>query len=145
MLKTDFGKRKRSHEGNPSRDKLKSQDKLRVEKGPQKVREAHNKWKLLTRKRKIVIDAESVHHSEVKRKKLSRKIQKKTTPIKLKNDQNRWQQKHRLVDSRKKRLNNFRRNTMFNAIFTCLCCHRNLFECNVTKFTTALQKLRLSN
>ena len=112
---------------------------MRVEKGPQKVREAQNKWELISRKRKIVIDAESVHQSELKRKKLSRKIQKKTTPIKLKNDQNRWQQKHRLVDSRKKRLNNFKRNTMFNAIFTCLCCHRNLFECNVTKFTSELQ------
>ena len=27
---------------------------------------------------------------------------------------------------------------MFNAIFTCLCCQRNLFECNVNIFTTKL-------
>ena len=27
---------------------------------------------------------------------------------------------------------------MYNAIFTCMCCHRNLFECNVSKFTTKL-------
>ena len=27
---------------------------------------------------------------------------------------------------------------MFNAIFTCICCHRDLFECNVIKFTNNL-------
>ena len=39
---------------------------------------------------------------------------------------------------RKKRLMKFLKKTMFNAIFTCMCCHRNLFECNVVKFTLEL-------
>ena len=38
----------------------------------------------------------------------------------------------------KQRLFRFRRNTMFNSIFICSSCQRYLFECNVTKFTTAL-------
>ena len=75
---------------------------------------------------------------EIKRKKLSRAKQKQEAPLKLKEDQNRWQQKHRLVDSQKKRLYRFKRNTMFNAIFTCMCCQRNLFKFNVTKFTSNL-------
>ena len=57
---------------------------------------------------------------------------------KLKEDQIKWQQKHRLIDSEKKRLKKFRRKTMFNAIFTCICCHRDLFECNVIKFSDNL-------
>ena len=79
-----------------------------------------------------------MHTNEVRRKKLSRNKQKLEAPEKLKKDQRKWHQKHRLVDTEKKRLEKFRRKTMYNAIFTCMCCHRNLFECNVVKFTEEL-------
>ena len=69
---------------------------------------------------------------------MSRRKQQEEDPQKLKDDQNRWKGMGRLVDSEKKRLRKFKRNTMYNAIFTCMCCHRNLFECNVSKFTTQL-------
>ena len=109
-----------------------------MEKGPLKLCEEQNEWELKSRKRKIESDPESVHKNEVRRKKLSRAMQKLEAPEKLKEDQRIWQQKHRLVDTEKKRLKKFRRKTMFNAIFTCLCCHRNLFESNVIEFTEEL-------
>ena len=111
---------------------------MRVEKGPIRIRKEQNAFECLSRKRKMESDPMRLKSDEIKRKKLSRTKQKQEAPIKLKEDQNRWQKKHRLVDSEKKRLHRFRRNTMFNAIFTCMCCQRNLFECNVTKFTPAL-------
>ena len=70
---------------------------------------------------------------------MSRTKQRTEAPEKLKEDQNKWQQKLRLIDSEKKRLKKFRRKTMFNAIFTCMCCQRDLFECNVIKFTDNLE------
>jgi hypothetical protein len=92
----------------------------------------------LSRKRKQEGEPETLHFNEKVRKKLSRKKQLNENPQKVKDDQNRWQEKSRLIDSEKKRLSKFRRSTMFNAIFTCMCCQRNLFECNVSKFTTQL-------
>ena len=83
-------------------------------------------------------DPETLHKNEKFRKKLSRKKQQEENPRKVKEDQNKWQQKCRLVDSEKKRLYKFKKKTMFNAIFTGLCCHRNLFECNVSNFTNKL-------
>ena len=118
--------------------KTKSWNRLRVEKGPIKIREEQKAFECQSRKRKIKTDPVRLHMGEIKRKKLSRAKQKQEAPLKLKEDQNRWQQKHRLVDSQKKRLYRFKRNTMFNAIFTCMCCQRNLFECNVTKLTSSL-------
>ena len=118
--------------------KEKSRNKLRVEKGPRKMREEQNTWDLLSRKRKMESDPENVHRNEVRRKKLSIAKQKSEAPEKLREDQKKWQQKHRLVDTEKKRLKKFRRKTMFNAIFTCLCCQRNLFECNVIEFNEEL-------
>ena len=115
--------------------KAKSRNKLRVERGPIKVRKEQNTTKFQSRKRKMERDPEKVHGDEKKRKKLSRIKLKQGAPKKFREAQNIWQQKHRLVDSRKKRLHNFKRNTMFNAIFTCMCCQRNLFECNVVRTT----------
>ena len=119
--------------------KVKSRDKSRVEKGPENIRKDQREWKLNSRKRKIEEDAGSVHINEQKRKNLSRNKQRMEDPEKLKENQNMWQQKYRLVDSEKKRLRKFKRNTMFNAMFTCICCQRNLFECNVNIFTTKLR------
>ena len=109
-----------------------------MEKGPQHIKNAQNSWKRLSRKRKHENEPESLHLNEKERKKLSRHKQLKENPQKVKNDQNRWQESSRLIDSEKKRLRKFKRSTMFNAIFTCLCCQRNLFECNVSQFTTQL-------
>ena len=130
------GKETVQKEANKEKDK--SRDKLRVEKGPLKLRNAQNVWKLQSRKRKMESDPESVHTNMVRQKKLSRAKQKLEAPEKLREDQRKWQQKHRLVDTEKKRLEKFRRKTMFNAIFTCLCCQRNLFECNVIEFNEEL-------
>ena len=66
--------------------KIKSQNKLRVEKGPQRLKEIQNAFELQSRKRKLAKDAESIHKDEVKRKKLSREKQKKDTPIKVRDE-----------------------------------------------------------
>jgi hypothetical protein len=121
-----------------NKTKLKSQTKLRVEKGPTNIRNEQNARKEESRKRKVEDDHNALHTNEKDRKKLSRQKQKEENPRTVKEDQNKWQQKHRLVDSEKKRLMKFRKKTMFNAIFTCVCCQRNLFESNVIKFTTKL-------
>jgi hypothetical protein len=118
--------------------KVKSRDKLRVEKGPEINQKEQNAWENQSRKRKLEVNPEALHINEQSRKKLSRKKQRREAPEKLKEYQIKWQQKHRLVDSEKKRLKKFRRKTMFNAIFTCICCHRDLFESNVIKFTNNL-------
>ena len=47
-------------------------------------------------------DPESVHTNEVRQKKLSRAKQKLEAPEKLREDQRKWHQKHRLVDTEKK-------------------------------------------
>ena len=95
-------------------------------------------WKEKSRKRKLDADPESLHNNEKKRKKLSRQKQIKENPQKVKYVEKIKQQKCRLVDSEKKRLRKFRQQTMFNAVFICICCQRKLFECNVTKFTDKL-------
>ena len=82
--------------------KEKSRNRLRVEKGPLKLCEEQNAWELKSRKRKMESDPESVHKNEVRRKKLSRAMQKLEALEKLKEDQRKWQQKHRLVDTEKK-------------------------------------------
>ena len=51
----------------------------------------------------------------------------------VKEDQNKRQTKHRLINSVHKRLKKFKEETMYNAIFICSCCHRKLFHSNVTK------------
>ena len=48
------------------------------------------------------------------------------------------QNKCRIVDSQNTRLKKFRERTMYNAIFTCTCCQRNLFDCNVSGFDDKL-------
>ena len=121
-----------------NKHKVKNRAKSLVEKGPQNIRIDQNNWKRLNRKRRQESEPETLHLNEKVRKRLSRKKQLNENSQKDRDDQNRWQLKSRLIDSEKKRLTKFRRSTMFNAIFTCMCCHRNLFECNVSKFTIEL-------
>ena len=66
---------------------------------------------------------------------MEKTLKKLEAPEKFRKDQWKWNQKRRLIDTEKKRLEKFIRKTMYNAIFTCMCCHRNRFECNVVKFT----------
>ena len=120
--------------------KLRSRDKLRVEKGPLIQRKEQNVWKQESRKRKLDADPKTLRNNESKRTKLSRQKKIKESPQKVKHDEKERQQKCRLVDSEKMRLRNFRQNTMFNAIFICICCQRKLFECNVTQFTDKLRE-----
>ena len=121
-----------------NKHKIKSRTKVIVERGPQNIRREQNEWEMQSRKRKMENNPEELHNMEKVRKKLSRKKQISQNPEKVKEDQLRWQQKARPVDTENKRLLRFRKKTMFNAIFTCICCQRNLFECNVVKFTTKL-------
>ena len=65
--------------------------------------------------------------------------QRKTNPKKVKQDQIKRHEKCRKVNTEQKRLKKFRESTIFNAIFTCCCCQRNLFTGNVTKFNQRLQ------
>ena len=89
--------------------KLKSRDKLRVEKGPLNQRKEQNIWKQESRKRKIDADPKTLHNNENKRKKLSRQKKIKENHQKVKHDEKVRQQKCRLVDSEKKGLRKFRK------------------------------------
>ena len=84
------------------------------------------------------VDPEETRNKESKKKSLSRTRQKLNDPQKLKEDEQRRQKKKRLIDSEKKRLRRFKERTMLNAIFTCSCCQRNLFDCNVSKLDSKL-------
>ena len=119
--------------------KLRSRNKLRVELGPKHLRMQQNHWKEASRKRKLADDEESTRNKENFRKKLSRNTQRERDPENVKENQRKWQQKSRLIDSLKKRLKKFKERTMLNAIFTCSCCHRNLFDCNVCKLDNKLK------
>ena len=118
--------------------KIKSRDKILVERGPVQIRKEVNEWKLKSRKRRMDENPEILLSAEKEKKGLSRKKQRKVNPEKVKEDQRKWQNKTRLVNSEKQRLKKFRERTMFNAIFTCSCCQRNLFQCNVSKFDAKL-------
>ena len=72
---------------------------------------------------------------ENNRKRLSLRRLRNENHAKVKQNQNIWQTKHRQVNSVQKRLKKFKEETMYNAIFICSCCHRKLFESNVTKIT----------
>ena len=95
--------------------KAKSRANLIKERGIAQVTNQEKNRKLQSRKRKMQIDPKSVHANEKSRKRQSR-----------------------LVDSAKKRLRKFMQQTMFNAIFTCSCCQRNLFDCNVSNIDSKL-------
>ena len=71
--------------------------------------------------------------NESNRKKLSLTKQRRENPEVLRENLKKWQTKCRLVEHEKDRLRKFLKRTMYNAIFTCCCCQRNLFECNVSK------------
>ena len=118
--------------------KIKSRNKLLVEKGPIQIWDQENQWKKESRKRNIEVNPKETRNKENKKKSLSRKRQKMNDPHKVKEDQQRWHKKSRLIDSEKKRLKRFRERTMLNAIFTCSCCQKNLLDCNVCKWETKL-------
>ena len=110
-------------------------DKKRVELGPRQLKHQINERQTKSRKRRLERDAETLKVQEEGRKRLSRKRLREEDYGKVKENQNKWQTKHRLINSRQKRLKKFRENTMYNAIFVCSCCHRKLFQSNVTKIT----------
>ena len=110
-------------------------DKKRVELGPRQLKHQINERQTKSRKRRLEEDAETLKVQEEGRKRLSRKRLREEDYGKVKENQNKWQTKHRLINSRQKRLKKFRENTMYNAIFVCSCCHRKLFQSNVTKIT----------
>ena len=57
----------------------------------------------------------------------------------MKDDQNRWQGKHRRVMNAIDRLCEFKKATMYNAIFICICCHQRMFQSNVRLYTKQLK------
>ena len=114
--------------------------KKRVELGPVQLRKDINERQSKWRKRKTEEDPEHLRNEENKRKGLSLKKQRMENHEKVKENQNKRKSKTRLVDSRNTRLKNFRENTMYNAIFICSCCHRKLFQSNVTKLTENIKE-----
>ena len=72
------------------------------------------------------------------RKRLSRCKQREENPKKVKEDQLRWAEQFNLNQTEEKRIKKFLRSTLYNAIFTCICCQRNLFESNVHKVDSKL-------
>ena len=117
-------------------NRAKSRNKQLVEKGPAHIRKENNAWKLKSRMHKMDEEPETVHKDEKKRKLLSRQRLKEENPDKVKVDQRKWNNKRNHVNSEKKRLKKFRERTMFNAIFTCSCCQRNLLTVMSIKLMT---------
>ena len=111
-----------------------------MERGPVQIKMKSKHWKTESRKRKLEVDPDpvSTRSEENKKRRLSRKKQRENNPEKVKENQSKWQKSSRLIDSEKKRLKRFKERTMMNAIFTCSCCQRNLFDCNVCKLDAKL-------
>ena len=57
----------------------------------------------------------------------------------MKDNQKRWQEKHRRVINEIDRLREFKNATMYNAIFICICCHQRMFQSNVRIYTDQLE------
>ena len=87
------------------------------------------------KKKQLEEDPTNLKAKETNRKRLSLKRQREEDHEQVKQDQNKRQTKHRLINSVHKRLKKFKEETMYNAIFICSCCHRKLFQSNVTKVT----------
>ena len=112
--------------------KTKSDSKIRKKIGDAAVKEKQNERKAksdVNIRMKIGDGAMKEIHG--KRKRLSRNKQKVTNPQKFKNDRKRWDETYKLSNSEKSRLLKFLRSILYNAIFPCICCQRNLFESNV--------------
>jgi hypothetical protein len=112
-------------------------DKKRVELGPiqlnQEIKQRVQKY----RKQQLEEDPTNLKVKENNRnwKRLSLKRHREEDHAKVKENQNKRQTKHRIINSVHKRLKKFKVETMYNAIFICSCCHRKLFNSNVTKLT----------
>ena len=101
-----------------NKQKIKSRNKLIVERGPVQIKIQENKWKRESRKQNLEVDPEGTRNEERKRKGLSMKRQRQNDPEKFKEDQRKRQMKSKLIDSEMKRLKKFKERTMLNAIFT---------------------------
>ena len=115
--------------------KAKSDMKHRVEQGPLKVKKDQNERKAKSRMNQIATNPEILKINETNRKKLSLQKQRRENPEQLRANLLKWQAKCRRVESERERIHRFLKRTMYNAIFTCCWCQRNLFECNVSKLT----------
>ena len=80
------------------------------------IRKKQNEWESISRKRKIDNNSAEVKKDERKRKNLSRNKQREADPVKVKENQLKWQMKSRLINTEKKRLNRFREQTKSNSI-----------------------------
>ena len=86
-----------------------------------------------------VEDEQSVKEQQAQRNRLSRGKRKAVDPQQMKDNQNRWQEKHRRVINEIDRLREFKNATMYNAIFICICCHQRMFQSNVRIYTDQLE------
>ena len=87
-------------------------------------------------------DEEKVKEQQAQRNRLSRGKRKADDPQKTKDDQNRWQEKHRRVINEIDRLREFKKATMYNAIFICICCHQ---ECSSQMFASITKSLKMKS
>ena len=120
--------------------KTKSRNKLIVEKGPVLIKKEQTEWKSKSREKLL----EKKGCIQIKKennawKLQSRKRKFRNDPHQLLEDERKRKEKSRIVDSERKRLKKFIERTMYNAIFTCSCCQRNLFDSNVIKFDDKLK------
>ena len=88
----------------------------RLADNPEKFKEDHNLWQ---------------------KKHLTNK--KEQDPENLKTAQNQWQAKCRKIETAEDRLREFRKATMFGAIFLCISCQTRQFFSNVQEFTEKIE------
>ena len=122
-----------------NKKKAKSRTKLIVEKGPIQVRKGEKESTMKNREKSIIeCGLENVRKEEKKRTLKSRKRRMIHEPQIVLDAEKKRKRLSRLVNSSKERLKKFRKQTMFNAIFSCSCCQRNLFDCNVSNMDSKL-------
>ena len=81
---------------------------------------------------------EKVLKDKVRKKNLCRGKRKMENHTLLKDDQNKWQRKHRKVENASDRLREFLEATKYNAVFICSCCHQRMFHSSVRLYTKEL-------
>ena len=65
---------------------------------------------------------------------------KRMDPDKRKQDARRWNDKHRLIENESDRLKMFLEDTLFGAVFICLCCQQKHFQTNTQVFTPKIRE-----
>ena len=109
-------------------------------KDPEKLKldKIKHQWRYIeARKAK---DPEKLKLDKFKHQKKYIEAKQTEDPLKHKIDQNMRQQRCRKIENEEDRLREFRKATMFGAIFLCISCHTRQFLSNVQEFTEKTEK-----